>query len=83
MTIDDPLLSSHSYQLLPLATSQLVGNNKEIHVSDLLQGVLLIGGGELLTIEDQSLSTHGYQLLHLVTSQLVGDNRDFNVSEIF
>ena len=35
MTIDDPSLNSHNYQLLPLAISQLVGNNKEFHVSDL------------------------------------------------
>ena len=36
MTIDDPSLSTHGYQLLHLITSQLVGNNKEFHVSDLL-----------------------------------------------
>ena len=29
MTIEDPLLSAHGYQLLPLATSYLVGNNRE------------------------------------------------------
>ena len=27
MTIEDPLLSAYSYQLLPIATSYLVGNN--------------------------------------------------------
>ena len=27
MTIEDPLLSAHGYQLLPLTTSYLVGNN--------------------------------------------------------
>ena len=35
MTIEDPLLSTHGYQLLPLATSFLVGNNREFDVSDL------------------------------------------------
>ena len=29
ITIEDPSLSVHGYQLLPLATSQLVGNNIE------------------------------------------------------
>ena len=28
MTIEDPSLSEHGYQLLPLATSYLVGNNR-------------------------------------------------------
>ena len=29
MTLEDPSLSAHGYQLLPLATSHFVGNNKE------------------------------------------------------
>ena len=33
-TIEDPSLSVHGYQLLPLATSQLEGNNREFDVSD-------------------------------------------------
>ena len=32
LTIEDPLLSSHGYQLLSIATSYLVGNNREIDV---------------------------------------------------
>ena len=32
MTIEDPLLGAHGYQLLPLATSQQVGNNREFDV---------------------------------------------------
>ena len=32
MTIEDPSLSAHGYQLLPLATSYLVGNNREFDV---------------------------------------------------
>ena len=35
MTIEDPSLSAHDYQLLPIATSYLVGNNKEFDFSDI------------------------------------------------
>ena len=35
MTIADPSLSAHGYQLLPLATSYLMGNNREFDVSDI------------------------------------------------
>ena len=35
MPTDDPLLSADSYQLLPIATSYLVGNNREIDVPDI------------------------------------------------
>ena len=35
MTIEDPLLSGYGYQLLPIATSYLVGNNGEFDVSDI------------------------------------------------
>ena len=35
MTIKDPSLSAHGYQLLPLATSYLVGNNRKFDVSDI------------------------------------------------
>ena len=53
MTIEDLSLSAHGYQLLPIATSYLVGNNREFDVSGIFWGVLLIvGGGELITIED-------------------------------
>ena len=30
MTIEEPILSDHGYQLLPLATSQLVDNNRNL-----------------------------------------------------
>ena len=70
MTIEDPLLSAHGYQLLSIATSYLVGNNRKFDVSDIFWGVLfIVGGEELMTIEDLSLSVHGYQLLLLATSQ--------------
>ena len=35
MTIEDSSLSVHGYQLLPLVTSQYVGDNREIDVSDI------------------------------------------------
>ena len=35
MTIEDSLLSAHGYQMLSLATSYLVGNNREFDVSDI------------------------------------------------
>ena len=35
MTIKDPSLSAHGYQLLSLATSYLVGNNREFNVLDI------------------------------------------------
>ena len=70
MTIEDSLLSAHGYQLLSIATSYLVGNNRKFDVSEIFWGVLfIVDGEELMTIEDQSLSAHGYQLLPLATSQ--------------
>ena len=70
MAIEDSLLSAHGYQLLSIATSYLVGNNREFDVSDIFWGVLFIlCGGELMTIEDPSLNAHGYQLLPIATSQ--------------
>ena len=83
MTIEDPSLSAYGYQLLPLATSYSVGNNREFDTAGLFGGVFLIVGGELMTIEDPSLSAYGYQLLPLATSYLVGNNREFDVSDIF
>ena len=84
MTIEDPLLSAHGYQLLSIATSYLVGNNRDFDVSDIFWGVFfIVCGGELMTIEDSLLSAHGYQLLSIATSYFVGNNREFDVSDIF
>ena len=70
MTFEDPSLSAHGYQLLPIATSYVVSNNREFDVSDIFWGLLIIvGGGELMTIENLSLSAHGYELLPLATSE--------------
>ena len=50
-------------QLLPLATGQLVGDNRKF---DVFWGVLLIiVGGEIITIADPSIRPRGYQLLPL------------------
>ena len=35
MTIEDSLLSAHGYKLLSIATSYLVGNNREFDVSEI------------------------------------------------
>ena len=35
MTTEDPSLSAHGYQFLPLATNYFVGNNREFDVSDI------------------------------------------------
>ena len=70
MTIEDSLLSAHGYQLLPLTTSYLVGNNRNLMFQTYFEGVLfIVCGGELKTIKDPSLSVHVYQLLPLATSQ--------------
>ena len=70
MIIKDPSLSAYGYQLLSIATSYLVGNNREFDVSDIFWGVsFIVGWGELITIEDPSLSDHGYHLLPLTTSK--------------
>ena len=39
ITIEDPSLSVHGYQFLPLATSQLVGENMEYDVSCIFSSV--------------------------------------------
>ena len=60
MTIEDPSLSANVYQLLSIATSYLVSNNREFDVSDIFCDVLfIVCGGELKTIEDPSLNVHG------------------------
>ena len=35
MTIEDPSLSAHGYQLLSIATSYLVGHHREFDVSEI------------------------------------------------
>ena len=62
--IEDSSLVILRYQLLPLATNKLMGDNKEFNDSAIFWGVLLIvGRGNLQNIEDSSLVILGYQLL--------------------
>ena len=59
MTIKELSLNAHSYQLLPIVISYLVGNNREFDVSDISGGVsLIVGEGELIITKDPSLSAH-------------------------
>ena len=61
MSIEDSLLNAHDYQFLSIATSYLVGNNREFDVSDIFWCVLfIVCRVELMSIEDQSLSAYGY-----------------------
>ena len=70
ITIEDASLSAHGYQFLPIATSYLMGNNREFDVSNIFWCVLfIIDGGELMTIEDRLLSANCYQLLPIAISQ--------------
>ena len=53
MTIEDQSLIAFGYHLLPIATSQYVGDNREFDVSGIFWGVsFIVGGEELMTIED-------------------------------
>ena len=82
--IKDLTVVNLGYQLLPLATSKLMGDNKEFNDSAIFWGVLLIvGGGNLQNIEGSSLVTIGFQLLLLATSKLMGNYNEFNDSAIF
>ena len=54
--IEDSSLVILGYQLLSLATSKLMGDNKEFNDSALFWGVLhIVGWGKLHNIEDSSL----------------------------
>ena len=61
MTIEDPLLSAHGYQLLPIATSQWVGDNSKLDLSGIFCGVLLIAGRAHLQIIE-NLSSVGLKV---------------------
>ena len=79
----DFLYDSH-LELLVMAASKLMGDNKEFNDSAIFWGVLLIAGGwKLQNIEDSSLVILGYQLLPPATNKLMGDNKEFNDSVIF
>ena len=63
--IEDSTLVILGYQLLPLATSKLIGDNKEFNDSAIFWGVLLIVGREnFRTLKIH----HWWSLLPLATS---------------
>ena len=73
--IEDSSLVILGYQLLPLATGKLMGDNKEFDYSAIFWCVfLIVGEGKLQNIEEPSLVILGYQLLLLATSKFMGDN---------
>ena len=75
VTIEYPSPNVLYFQLLSLATSHLVGENKEFDVSVTFWGVsLIVYGRKLVTIKDL--------LLLLATSQSVDNNKEFDVSGI-
>ena len=52
MTMKDPSLTALSYQMLPLVTNQLMGDNKEFDIKGIFWDVLLIvGGGEYMIMK--------------------------------
>ena len=72
MTIEYPSLSVHGYQLLPLATSQLEGNNREFDHLSIFCGVLLIAGrAHLQNIEELSSVTLKIELLFCIRATKV------------
>ena len=61
ITIEDLSMSAHGCQVLPLATSHIVYDNREFEVSGTFRGVLLIVGRmELINFEVLSSSAHSY-----------------------
>ena len=53
MTLEDPSLSAHGYQFLPLATSHFVGNNREFQCfRHILRCFIHCSWRGLITIED-------------------------------
>ena len=80
----EKLQKIHFWSPLPLATSKLIGDNREFDDSASFWAVLLIvEGGKLQNIKDLSLIILGYQLLPLATSQLMGDNKELKDVAIF
>ena len=72
MTVENLSLSDHGYQLLLIATSQLVDDNREFDILVIFSLVLLLlGGRELMTIKDPKLIDHGYQLCPVTPKLMV------------
>ena len=72
------------YHWLPLATFDLVGDNREFEVWGIFWSVIpIIDGWWSQNFKGVSLFVLGYHWLPLATIDLVGDNREFEVLGIF
>ena len=68
------------YHWLPLATIDLVGDNRKLEVCGLFLGLIpIMGDGQSQNTEGASLFVLGYHWLVLATIDLVGDNRELEV----
>ena len=68
------------YHWLPLATIDLVGDNREFEVEGIFWAVIpIMDGWYPQNIKGPSLFVLGYHWLPLATIDLVGDNREFDV----
>ena len=75
-TLKDPSLLIPIYQLLLLATSQLMGDNKKFSISVIFWVFFSLLMGDIFSmLKHLSLVTPSYQLLPIATDQLMGDNR--------
>ena len=82
--IEESSLAILGYQLLPLATSKLMGDNTEFDDSAKFWSVLVIvDRGKLQNIEDSSLVILGYELLPLATSKLWVIIRNLDILRCF
>ena len=72
------------YPWLPLATSHLVGDNRQYDIWSVFWGVLSIMSGRYSqNFEGSSLVILGYHWWPLVTSHLVNDNRELDIWGVF
>ena len=72
------------YHWLPIATIDLVGDNREFEVRGIFWHLIPIMIGSLSSnFKIPSLFVLGYHWLPLATIDLVGDNREFEVRGIF
>ena len=78
-----PSLFLLGYHWLPLATIDLVGDNREFKVYfTLLDPLWVVDSLKTLNIHHYKLVL-GYHWLLLPTIDLMGDNKEFEVSDIF
>ena len=72
------------YHWLPLATIDLVGDNRELDsLRQIMRSYTIMGGSYSQNIEGATLFALGYHWLPLATIDLVGDNRELEVWGLF